>query len=176
MLVGSTAQLGDTQSRIVSSAGYSFGALSRLGFGKVLGKFGGRVADLIENVEEQLLALGADAGDEQAGDLLDRGKHLVQDYLRGRGDVHEDSATVVAVVAAHDVVLAFEIVEQRGDGAARDVHSRGDFAGEHGLAFTLDDRERIHCRVREAVPATDRTDGCLDEIADDFEFPGAAAG
>jgi hypothetical protein len=44
------------------------------------------------------------------------------------------------------------------------------------LAFTLDDRERIHCRVREAVPATDRTDRCLDEIADDFEFPGAAAG
>jgi hypothetical protein len=44
------------------------------------------------------------------------------------------------------------------------------------LAFTLDDRERIHCRVRETVPATDRTDRCFDEIADDFEFPGAAAG
>jgi len=30
--------------------------------------------------------------------------------------------------------------------------------------------------VRQAVPAADRTDRGLDEIADDFEFPGATAG
>jgi hypothetical protein len=30
--------------------------------------------------------------------------------------------------------------------------------------------------MREAVPAADGTDRGLDEIADNFEFPGAAAG
>jgi hypothetical protein len=30
--------------------------------------------------------------------------------------------------------------------------------------------------MRQAVSATDGTDRVLDEIADDFEFPGAAAG
>jgi hypothetical protein len=44
------------------------------------------------------------------------------------------------------------------------------------LAFTFDDGERVQRRVREAVAATDSTDGGLDEIADDFELTGAAAG
>jgi hypothetical protein len=30
--------------------------------------------------------------------------------------------------------------------------------------------------MRKAIPATNGTDGRLDEIADDFELPGAAAG
>lgn len=55
------------------SAGYSFGALSRLGFGEVVGEFGGGLVDLVEDVEQRLLALGADAVDELACDLLDGG-------------------------------------------------------------------------------------------------------
>jgi hypothetical protein len=44
------------------------------------------------------------------------------------------------------------------------------------LAFAFDDRERVQRRVRQAVAATDGTDRGLDEVADDFEFPGATAG
>jgi hypothetical protein len=44
------------------------------------------------------------------------------------------------------------------------------------LAFAFDDRERVQRRVRQAVPAADGTDRGLDEIADNLEFPGAAAG
>lgn len=127
----------------MSSADYSFGALSRLRFGKVVGEFGGSLADLVEDVEQHLLALGADAIDELAGDLLDRGQYFVEECLRGWRDVNEYPATVAGIAAARDVVLPLEVVEQRGDGAAGDVHACCDFAGQHGLAFAFDDRERV---------------------------------
>jgi len=44
-----------------------------LRFGKLVGQDGGRVGDLVEDVEQHLLSLRADAVDEEAGDLLDRG-------------------------------------------------------------------------------------------------------
>src|SRR6478735_1951314 len=94
-----------------SSTGDVSRSLSWLRFGKVFGKIGGRVADLVEDVEQHLLSFGADAVDKQAGDLLNRGQRLVEECLRGRGDVDEDSAPVVAVAAAHHVLLAFEVVE-----------------------------------------------------------------
>ena len=110
------------------------------------------------------------------GDLLDGGQRLVERRLRGRGDVDEHASPVVAVAAAHDVALAFEVVEQRRDGAARDVHARGDLTRQHRLAFALDHRERVQRRMGQPVTATDRADRGLDERADDLEFPGAAGG
>ena len=53
-----------TAINLCRSAGYSFGALSRLGFGEVVGEFGGGLVDLVEDVEQRLLALEADAVDE----------------------------------------------------------------------------------------------------------------
>ena len=47
--------------------------MSRLRWGELVGNFGGRVADLGEDVEQHLLSLRVDAVDEEAGDLLDRG-------------------------------------------------------------------------------------------------------
>src|SRR5207245_10665170 len=91
-----------TSSMTDSSAGDVVRSLSRLRWGELVGKVGGRVADLGEDVEQHLLSLRADAVDEEAGRLLDRGKHIVQELLRGRGDVDEDPATVTAVAAAHD--------------------------------------------------------------------------
>jgi hypothetical protein len=44
------------------------------------------------------------------------------------------------------------------------------------LTLAFDDRERVQRRVRKAVPATDGSDRGLDEIADNFELSGAAAG
>ena len=99
-------------SHVTLSAGDVVRSLARLRFGEVVGKFGGRVADLVEDVEQRLLSLRADAINEQARHLLDRGQRFVQHCLRGRGDVDEHPATVIAVAAAHDVLLPFEVVEQ----------------------------------------------------------------
>src|SRR5438105_3439702 len=57
----------------VIAVGSSNRSLSRLRWGDLVGNFGGRVADLGEDVEQHLLSLRADAVDEEAGDLLDRG-------------------------------------------------------------------------------------------------------
>ena len=74
-----------------------FGSLSGLGFGEVVGEFGDRLADLVEDVEQDLLALDADTVGDLACDLLHGGQHFVEGGLCGRGEVDEHAATVVAV-------------------------------------------------------------------------------
>ena len=131
--------------------------------------------DVAEDFEQCFLSLDADAFGDPKRQLLYCRQHVVEDSLRSWGDVDEHPSPVVTIVAAHDVVLAFEIVEQGGHGATGDVHARGDFAGQHGMTLAFDDRERVQRGVREPVTTTHRADRAFDERADNLEFPGTTA-
>ena len=126
LMSGITAQLvaPDQSGDLNRSACQPVRSSPRLRRRQLVGKLGEGVPDVAEDFEQCFLSLDADAFGDPKRQLLYCRQHVVEDSLRSWGDVDEHPSPVVTIVAAHDVVLAFEIVEQGGHGATGDVHAR----------------------------------------------------